>query len=78
MFEGLPHAYWAYLVAPESTEAFELMAGFFTKFAGLSGGGSVVPSDRNFIPLNSPTSASKSGVPQFQRFSEVSGSHRFP
>ncbi len=28
VFEGLPHAFWAYLVAPECTEAFELMASF--------------------------------------------------
>ena len=35
VFEGLPHAYWAYLLAPESTEAFELMASFFAgKLAG--------------------------------------------
>jgi monoterpene epsilon-lactone hydrolase len=30
VFEGLPHAFWAYVVAPESTEAFELMATFLT------------------------------------------------
>jgi len=28
VFEALPHAFWAYLIAPESTEAFELMASF--------------------------------------------------
>ncbi len=28
VFEGLPHAFWAYLMAPESTAAFELMASF--------------------------------------------------
>lgn len=28
VFEGLPHAFWAYLIAPESTEAFEMMASF--------------------------------------------------
>jgi len=28
VFEGLPHAFWAYLVAPECTEAFETMASF--------------------------------------------------
>lgn len=30
VFEGLPHAFWAYLIAPECTEAFETMAKFFT------------------------------------------------
>jgi acetyl esterase/lipase len=30
VFEGLPHAFWAYLVAPECTEAFELMASFLS------------------------------------------------
>jgi len=28
VFEGLPHAFWAYLIAPESAEAFDLMAKF--------------------------------------------------
>ena len=31
VFEGLPHAFWAYLIAPECTEAFELMATFLTE-----------------------------------------------
>jgi acetyl esterase/lipase len=30
VFEGLPHAFWAYLIAPECTEAFELMASFLS------------------------------------------------
>jgi acetyl esterase/lipase len=40
VFEGLPHGYWAYLIAPESTEAFELMTGFFIDtLPGLNGNG---------------------------------------
>ena len=31
VFEGLPHAFWAYIEAPESDEAFALMAGFLSK-----------------------------------------------
>jgi acetyl esterase/lipase len=30
VFEGLPHAFWAYLIAPECTDAFELMASFLS------------------------------------------------
>ena len=30
VFEGLPHAFWAYLIAPECTETFELMAAFLS------------------------------------------------
>jgi acetyl esterase/lipase len=29
VFEGLPHAFWAYVLAPESDEAFDIMAKFF-------------------------------------------------
>ena len=29
VFEAMPHAHWSYLDVPESTEAFESMAGFF-------------------------------------------------
>jgi acetyl esterase/lipase len=31
VFEGLPHAFWAYLIAPECSEAFESMASFLMK-----------------------------------------------
>jgi acetyl esterase/lipase len=31
MFDGLPHAFWAYIDAPESDEAFEIMARFIKK-----------------------------------------------
>ncbi len=31
VFEAMPHAHWSYLDIPESTEAFETMAGFFTR-----------------------------------------------
>lgn len=31
VFEGMPHAHWAYLDLPESGEAFEIMARFFEK-----------------------------------------------
>jgi len=34
VFEGLPHAFWAYIEAPESDEAFALMAGFLSKRLG--------------------------------------------
>jgi epsilon-lactone hydrolase len=34
VFEALPHAFWAYLLAPESTEAFELMASFLSSHVG--------------------------------------------
>jgi len=33
VFETLPHAFWAYTDLPESTEALELMASFFTAHA---------------------------------------------
>jgi len=29
VFEGLPHAFWAYLITPETYEAFAIMADFF-------------------------------------------------
>ncbi|MBX3428302.1 MAG: alpha/beta hydrolase [Hyphomonadaceae bacterium] len=29
VFEAMPHAFWSYIVAPESDEAFAAMAGFF-------------------------------------------------
>jgi acetyl esterase/lipase len=29
VFEAMPHAFWAYLLCPESDEAFEIMADFF-------------------------------------------------
>jgi acetyl esterase/lipase len=28
VFDGLPHAFWAYIDAPESDEAFKIMAAF--------------------------------------------------
>lgn len=31
LFDGLPHAFWAYIEAPESDEAFETMAAFLKK-----------------------------------------------
>lgn len=31
VFEAMPHAFWAYVVCPESDEAFETMAAFFTE-----------------------------------------------
>lgn len=31
VFEAMPHAFWAYIMSPESDEAFGLMAGFFLK-----------------------------------------------
>lgn len=31
VFEGMPHAHWAWLELPESTEAFEIMARFFNR-----------------------------------------------
>jgi acetyl esterase/lipase len=31
VFEAMPHAHWAWLDIPESTEAFEIMAGFFNR-----------------------------------------------
>ena len=34
VFEGLPHAFWAYIEAPESDEAFELMARFLARRLG--------------------------------------------
>lgn len=38
VFEGLPHAFWAYLQTPESDEAFNIMAKFFrTKLSAGAG-----------------------------------------
>lgn len=34
VFEALPHAFWAYLLAPETDEAFAIMADFFMKHLG--------------------------------------------
>lgn len=34
LFDGLPHAFWAYMDAPESDEAFEIMARFFKEHFG--------------------------------------------
>jgi len=31
VFEAMPHAHWAWLDTPESTEAFQIMAGFFNR-----------------------------------------------
>lgn len=36
IFDGLPHAFWAYLDAPESDEAFELMARFLRAHLALT------------------------------------------
>lgn len=37
VFEAMPHAHWSYLDIPESAEAFETMAGFFTKHLNRGG-----------------------------------------
>ena len=34
VFDGLPHAFWAYIDAPESDAAFAVMARFFTERLG--------------------------------------------
>ena len=34
VFDGLPHAFWAYIDSPESDEAFAVMARFFTERLG--------------------------------------------
>lgn len=34
VFEGLPHAFWSYILAPESDEAFGIMANFFKTRVG--------------------------------------------
>jgi monoterpene epsilon-lactone hydrolase len=34
VYDGLPHAFWAYILAPESEDAFRRMAGFLVKHLG--------------------------------------------
>ena len=36
VFEAMPHAFWAYVDTPESTEAFEAMAAFLRKHVGVN------------------------------------------
>jgi acetyl esterase/lipase len=38
VFEALPHAFWAYLLTPETDEAFTIMADFFKKHLGADNG----------------------------------------